>query len=122
VASNLLFYQLLLVALALICFLMHVWWPDHPSTTPQMPRRPDTPQRKRSTEPKPFTGFLHKPRCDTCEQDADARPQALGAPPPVLTFRRGRRRTVDTSQHFWHCQLNANMCRQESPSGILKPF
>jgi hypothetical protein len=21
-----------------------------------------------------------------------------------------------------HCQVNANICRQESPSGILKPF
>lgn len=99
-AYNLLFYQLLLVALALICFLMHVWWPDNPSITPQTLRRSDTPRHKRSTEPKPFTGFLHKPLCDACEQGADARPQTSGSAPPVLTFSRGRRRTVDTHAHF----------------------
>ena len=36
-APNLLFYQLLLVALVLICLIIHVWWPDHPRATPQMP-------------------------------------------------------------------------------------
>ena len=34
---NLLLYSLLLVTLVLICFMIHVWWPDHPSATLQTP-------------------------------------------------------------------------------------
>ena len=44
-APNLLFYQLLLVALVLICLLIHVWWPDPPRATPQTPLKPDKPRR-----------------------------------------------------------------------------
>jgi hypothetical protein len=39
-APNLLFYQLLLVALVLICLLVHVWWPDHPTLTPRTSLKP----------------------------------------------------------------------------------
>jgi hypothetical protein len=59
---NLLFYQLLVVALVLICFLIHVWWPDHPSGAPQTPCKPNKPRRKRSKEPKPFMGYIHTNR------------------------------------------------------------
>ena len=97
---NLLFYQLLLVALVLICILVHVWWPDRPNVTPQTPRKPGKPRRKRSTEPKPFTGYIHKPLCEACQQGADSRLKTPGAPPPMIIFNRGRRRTVDTSGHF----------------------
>src|SRR5262249_50882018 len=45
-------------------------------------------------------GLIRKPLCEACEQGADTRPKAAGAPPALLTFTRGRRRTVDTSQHF----------------------
>jgi hypothetical protein len=93
---NLLFYPLLLVALVLICLLLHVGWPTPPSTTPQTPVRPDKPRRQRSKDPKPFPGFLHKPLCEACEHDLDSPPQAPGAPPPVMIFTQGRRRTVDT--------------------------
>ncbi len=58
-ASNLLFYQLLLVALMLICFMIHVWWPDNPRTLATTPLKPDKPRRKRSKDPKPFTGLIH---------------------------------------------------------------
>jgi hypothetical protein len=98
-ASNLLFYQLLLTALVLLCLMMHIWWPDHPRPTPQTPLKPEKPRRKRSKAPKPFTGLLHQPLCDACAQGLESRPQAPGGPPPMLIFSRGRRRTVDTSQH-----------------------
>src|SRR5919204_6676808 len=98
--SNLLFYQLLLVALVLICFIIHIWWPDHPGPTAQPPLKPDIPRRKRSTEPKEFTGYIHKPLCEACEQGADSRPKAPGSPPPLLTCTRGRKRTVSTQSHF----------------------
>jgi hypothetical protein len=99
-APNLLFYQLLLTALVFICLLIHVWCPDascHPSN---LSLTPDKPRRQRSKEPKPFTGLIHKPLCEACEQKADGRPKAPGSPPPVITFTRGRRRTVDTRSHF----------------------
>ena len=99
-AQNLVFYQLLLIALVLICLIIHVWWPDAPRATLHRPLKPDKPRRKRSTEPKPFPGLLHKPLCEACEQSRDARPTAPGAPPPVMSFTRGRRRTVDTRQQF----------------------
>jgi transposase-like protein len=99
-ALYLLFYQLLLVALVLICLLIHVWWPDDSRATPQSPRKPDKPQRKRATDPHPFPGLSHKPLCDACEQDRDSRPPAPGVPPPRLIFTRGRPRTVDTQQQF----------------------
>src|SRR5918995_912501 len=99
-APNLLFYHLLLAALVFLCLLMHLWCPAgpcHPSTTS---RPPDPPRRQRFNDPKPFTGLLHKPLCEACAQRAEGRPTAPGSPPPVITFPRGRRRTVDTSQHF----------------------
>ncbi len=99
-APNLLFYQLLVIALVLICLLIHVWWPHPPRAIPQMPHKPDKPRRKRSTAPKPFPGLIHKPLCAACEQGADTGPKAPGSPPPILTCTRGRRRTVDPHAHF----------------------
>jgi hypothetical protein len=78
---------------------LHVEWPDNPRATSKTSLQPDKPRRKRSTEPTPFTGLLHKPLCEACANGADAPPKAPGASPPVLTCTRGRRRTVDTSQH-----------------------
>jgi len=98
--SNLFFYQLLLVALVLMCLMMHVWGPDHPTPTPRTSLKPSKPRRKRSKEPKPFTGYSHKPLCEACQQGVDSRPKAPGSPPPVMIFTRGRRRTVDTSGQF----------------------
>src|SRR5262245_42692216 len=100
-APNLWFYQLLLVALVLIFLMIHLWWPDHSRAIPHRPFKPDKPRRKCSKEPQPFTGLLHKPLCEACAQGAEARRKAPGgAPPPVVTFTRGRRRTVDMHAHF----------------------
>jgi len=48
---NILLYQLLLVALVLLCLLIQVWWSDHPSPTPPSSLKPDNPRRNRSKEP-----------------------------------------------------------------------
>src|SRR5215831_9496231 len=53
-APHLLFYQLLLVALVLVCLMMHVWWPDAPRAIPKTPRKLAPPRRKRSPDPNPF--------------------------------------------------------------------
>jgi hypothetical protein len=96
---NLLFYQLLLVALVLICVTIHLWWPDDSSVTHRTPLKPDKPHRKRSREPKPFTGYIHQPLGEACDNGVDGRSEAPGSPPPVIIFTRGRR-TVDTRSHF----------------------
>jgi len=98
-ASNPLFYQCLLVALVLICLLFHVGLSDNPPRVLQTPLEPQ-PRRRRSKEPKPFAGLIHQPLCAACEHGADIRPKVPGSPPPVITFTRGRRRTVDTHAHF----------------------
>ena len=97
---NQLFYPLLVVALDLICLLIHVGWPDKPLPMPQPPLASNKGRRPRSKEPKPFTGLIHKPLCEACEQGANARPTAPGSPPPFIHFTRGRRRTVNTHSHF----------------------
>jgi hypothetical protein len=96
--STLLFYQLLLVALVLICLLVYVAWPDDPPRAPIPPPQPHQRRRRRVEEPKPFPG--HKPLCAACEQAADAQPKAPGLPPPIIRCTRGLRRTVDTHAHF----------------------
>jgi hypothetical protein len=99
VAPTLLFYQLLFVALVLICLIIHVGLPDDPPRVPQTPLKPQPRRRRRSKEPKPFAGLIHQPRCAACAQGADTRPQAPGSPPPVIPCTRGRRRTVATPAH-----------------------
>ena len=37
-------------------------------------------------EPKPFTGLIHKPLREACEQGANARPTAPGSPPSFIHF------------------------------------
>ena len=119
-ASNLLCYQLLLVILVLLCLMIHIWWPDNPKATLHRPLKPDKPRRKRAKEPKPFPGLIHKPLCETCEQGADTLPKAPGSLPPVLTFSRGRQRTVNTHAHWqgrrWSGRDWGSVVAAESPA------
>ena len=95
-ASNLLFYQLLLIALVLLCLLVHVALADSPLREPKTPLAPKPRRHRRSKEPESFVGLIHQPLCEACEQGDDTRPKTPGpgSPPPVLTFTRGRRRTI----------------------------
>src|SRR2546426_3911700 len=97
--SHHIFYQLVLLGLLWLFMMLHVMWPsDRPVLAPRPPQ-PVAPPRKRSKEPKPFAGLLHKPHCAACEQAAQA-PEALPPPAPLpIISRRGRPREVDTSQH-----------------------
>jgi IS1 family transposase len=99
-APNPLFYQLLMVALVLICLLIHVGLPDKPLSLPQPPPASNKRRCTRSTEPQPFPGLIRTPLCEACAQGADARPKAPGSPPPFIRFTRGRRRTINTQSHF----------------------
>ena len=101
--SHPLFDQLLLVALVFIYLLLRVRWNDHPPRMPHPLPAPAPPRRRRAKAPKPFAGLIHKPLCEACAQGTDERPKAPGSPPSMITFSRGRRRTVDTHMHF--CRL-----------------
>jgi transposase-like protein len=64
------------------------------------------PIKRRSKDPKPFPGLTHKPHCDTCAHGQKPAPQAPPCPPPLPASPCGRRREVDTQQHFCpnpHC-------------------
>jgi IS1 family transposase/transposase-like protein len=102
--TDLLFYKLLLLALVWLCLMLHMLWPTERTALCSPPRIPTPPRRNYSKEPKPFTGLVHKPRCEACEQAADTPPQLPGAPPPLLTATRGRKRTIDTQQQFCPAQ------------------
>jgi transposase-like protein/IS1 family transposase len=58
------------------------------------------PQRA-TRDPKPFAGLTHKPDCPAGEQEAEIQlsASAPNAPPPRMTFTRGRRRHIDTTGH-----------------------
>jgi len=99
-ASNVLFYQLLAVALVLIYCIIRIWWLDDSSAILQTPLKLGKSRRKRSQAPKLFAGLIRKPLCVACEQGVDARRKALDSSRPLITFTRGRQRTVNTRVHF----------------------
>src|SRR5712691_11792776 len=96
---HLFFYQLALIALVWLFFLLLYAWPSDRARFPT-PAAPIAPRRQRSNAPKPFAGLTQKPYCALCEQ-AVPPPQAPPAvrPAPMLPTHR-RPRTVDTSMHF----------------------
>src|SRR6266568_3606419 len=104
--SNLVFYQLALIALLWV-FLRLSWvWPSEPAAARPIPPTPVPPPRKHSTAPTPFAGLTHTPHCEACAQGVVPRPQAPCPPPPRIVSTRGRPRQVDTSPHFCpqpHC-------------------
>jgi IS1 family transposase len=91
-----------LLILAWLWLCMLGWWAwRHGRPAPlQSPPMLARPIKRRAKEPTPFPGLIHKPRCDACEQEGARCPAASSAPPLVITFTRGRRRTIDTHQHF----------------------
>src|SRR2546425_9679602 len=99
-ASNLLFYQLLLVALACLCVVLHALWPGARTGVRPTFLQPSPPRPKRSREPTPFAGLLHKPLCAACDQAAASGHKAPSTPPPLITYARGRKRTIDSQNQF----------------------
>src|SRR2546423_321683 len=91
------FYQLALFVLVWFFVMLHVTGPKPGLTTPPVPAQP---KRKRSSEPKPFVGFTHKPPCALCEQaTGESAPAPPRRPDPMPPTNR-RPRGVDTSMHF----------------------
>src|SRR5499433_645506 len=95
--SHLFFSQLALCVLVWLFVMLPLTGAQLGVTIPPVPAKP---QRKRSTEPKPFAGLTHKPHCVWCEQETG---ETVPAPPPRPELRPStnrRPRTVDTSRYF----------------------
>jgi hypothetical protein len=58
--SHLFYYQLALLAILWLFVLLHGTWSESGLTTPTVPTKP---KRKRSAEPQPFAGLMHKSHC-----------------------------------------------------------
>src|SRR6266545_833712 len=98
--SHLVFYQLMLIALLWLFLMLSSVWPSAPAAARPIPPTPVTPPRTRSTAPKPFPGLIRQPHCDACAQAVASHREPPCAPSARLISTRGRRRQVDTSQHF----------------------
>src|SRR6266849_241298 len=97
--SNLVFYQLVLIALVWV-FLMLSWvWPSEPAAARLTPPTPVTPPRKRSTAPTPFPGLIRQPHCDACAQAVASHREPPCAPSPRLISSPGLRRQLDSTGH-----------------------
>src|SRR2546425_5592768 len=97
---HLFFYQLVLLGLLWLFFMLHAAWPSQGTATQRRPVEPILPPRKRSSDPQPFPGLTRTPPCAACEQAHAYAPQPPGCPPPRIVPTRGRPRQVETSQHF----------------------
>jgi IS1 family transposase len=97
---HLVYYQLEILVLLWLCLMLPYLWPSPPGGAPKTPTQPIRPQRKRSTESKPFAGLTHKPHCALCEQEIGARAPAPPRRPDPIPPTTRRPRTVDTSMHF----------------------
>src|SRR5215831_11595192 len=91
---DLTFYPLAWIFLILVILLFCRLWRGGKLTS----AAPKPPGVKR--EPKPFAGFTRRPDCDLCQQQVRSQPLASSAPPPRMSFTRGRRRHVETTGHF----------------------
>ena len=87
--SNLVVYQLALIALLWVFLLLSWVWPSELAAARPIPPTPVPPPRKRSTAPKPFAGLTHTPHCEACTQGVVTRPQAPCPPPPRMAYAPG---------------------------------
>ena len=95
---TLFFYQLGLVDLIYVFLLLGWLWPTA-AAAPRQPIAPSKPpRRKRSKEPKPFTGLPQRPHGARCAHDAAHPPAPPPTPPAPLPPSHRRPRPVDTSR------------------------
>jgi hypothetical protein len=89
---------IIVVGVALIWLVVLSRW--HCRSAKATPVVSKPPRAKR--DPKPFAGFIHKPECPLCKQEAELPPSVAAppAPPPRMMFTRGRHRHVNTTGHF----------------------
>ncbi len=88
-------FYLIAGLLLILLVLLPRWLWRHGKTAPAT-----TQPTRTKREPKPFAGLTRKPECELCEHGGESRPPMPVAPPPRMTFARGRHRQVDTTGHF----------------------
>jgi IS1 family transposase len=98
--SHHVFYPLVLIILVWVFLMLYELWPSESAATRLTIPQPNTPPRKRSRAPKPFTGLTRKPQCDACAQGGELHREPPCVPPPLIISTRGRQHHVDTSHHF----------------------
>ena len=95
--SDLFFYQLVLVALVWLFFMLQWVWPSDPAAVCPTAPEPTPPPPKCHREPTPFAGLTTKPHCDACEHASDLRPEA---PCPPATAHRVHTGTPPPGRHL----------------------
>jgi hypothetical protein len=96
--SDLVFYQLGLIALVWLCLMLHWAWPS--AAACPMPPAPSSPLPKRKRESQPFKGRTQRPQCVACDHDAKhPKPPPARRPDPMPPTNR-RPCAIDTSRHF----------------------
>ena len=98
--SHLVFYQLGLIALVWVFLMLYGLWPSAPAAARPMTPKPRLLRGQRSKKPQPFPGLTRQPCCAACEQAIEAPRRPPSPPPPPMTSPRGRRRHINTAQHF----------------------
>jgi hypothetical protein len=89
-------HEVLLLALLWQVVSSYWRWKRDPALKPLLAQQP----QRRPKTPKPFAGLTKKPYCESCEHGQAHRDRLPPSPPPVLTSKRGRPRTVATHQHY----------------------
>jgi len=64
--SNLVFYQLGLIALVSLFLILYGLWPSEPAAARPMTSKPLRPRGKHSKNPKSFPGLTRQPCCAAC--------------------------------------------------------
>jgi hypothetical protein len=93
---ELLFHELLLVTLLWLGACIYWRWQRGHVTKPPPDHRAGRPLQVL----KSFAGLTTRPPCEACAQAPDPGDQPPFPPPPLITPRRGRPRTVDTHTHY----------------------
>src|SRR5216683_8359449 len=84
---HLFFYQLVLLGLLWLLFMLHAAWPSQGPATQRRPVEPILPPRKRSSDPQPFPGLTRTPPCAACAQAHAHAPSHLVARHPARSPR-----------------------------------
>src|SRR5215813_1863319 len=98
--------QLVMLVLPWLWLMLPHLWPSPPGVAHKIPTQSIKSKRKRSREPKPFAGLMHKPHCALCAQQTAEHTPAPPPRPDPMPLTHPRPRTVDTSMHFCphlHC-------------------
>jgi IS1 family transposase len=97
--SDLLFHELLLLALLWLVVLSYWAWSRGHATTNSADHTSAKRATRHAKDPKPFAGLTRRPLCPACEPALESHLPPPSIPPPRIVSTRGCPRTVDTQRH-----------------------